>query len=115
MTEAEFVPSGFEAVFDAPAAAFHPDQRSHGRALGAPGKKEGEFAVADVATDEQATGPPRVIRLLIVSVIEVGQFQITLVMQAWSSHAVAMASTVPPARGILAQELNRCAELTPST
>ena len=52
MTEAELVFSDLEAVLDAPAVAFSPDQRGHGRALGAPSGEDGEFALADVTPDE---------------------------------------------------------------
>jgi len=63
MIEAELVLGSLEAALDAPMLAFHPDQRRHGRALGAPGREEGEFAVADATTDEQPTGPKRFVRL----------------------------------------------------
>lgn len=80
--EPELVLGGLEAVFDRPAMAFHRHQLFHGRALGAPGREEGQIAIGDVAADQEAARPFAGKGLAIFSAIQIGQFDIGPAMQA---------------------------------
>ena len=53
MIEAEFVFGSLKAVFDRPAVAFHGDEGLDVRASRAPGREEGEVAVADIPADQK--------------------------------------------------------------
>lgn len=55
--EAELVLGGLKAVFDRPAMSFDGDQLLDGRSGGTPGGEVGEFAIDDMASDQQAARP----------------------------------------------------------
>lgn len=57
MIEAKLFLGGLEAVFDRPAMAFAGDQDLDSDPGWAPCCEEGKVAVADIATDQKATGP----------------------------------------------------------
>src|ERR1700741_3855618 len=80
--KAELVLSGFEAVLDSSAMAFHRHQLLHGRVLGAPCGEEGQAAVGNVAADQK---PPRPFPGKVVVVftdVEIGQLEIGPVVPA---------------------------------
>ena len=83
MIETEFVLGGLEAVFDSPATAFHRDQFFRGRALGAPGGEERHSTIGNVAADQQPSRPLPGECAIVLRDIEVGEFQIGPVVQAW--------------------------------
>ena len=57
VVEAELVLGGLEAVFDCPAMTFDSNKGLDACAGRAPCREKGEIAIADVAADQQATGP----------------------------------------------------------
>jgi hypothetical protein len=57
VVEAELVLAGLEAVFDRPTMAFDCNKGLNAGAGRAPCREKCEIAVADVAADQQATGP----------------------------------------------------------
>ena len=87
--ETKFVFGGFEAIFDGPAAAFYCNQLLRRRAFRTPSGEEGEFAVPDVAADQQASRPGSCQRAVLVSSLEVGQFEIGPIIQPRPFGAVA--------------------------
>ncbi len=52
VVEAEFVLGGLEAILDRPAMAFHGDESLDVGSGRAPGREEGEVAIADGTTDQ---------------------------------------------------------------
>ena len=79
--EPEFVFRGLETVLDRPPMAFDGDQRFDGRCRRTPGGEEGQIAVGDATTDQQTTRPQSLIGAVGFFGFEVGQFEITPVMQ----------------------------------
>jgi hypothetical protein len=55
--QAQFIPDGFETVFDCPALAFDGNKRVDVRPGRTPACEESGIAVADIAADQQAPGP----------------------------------------------------------
>ena len=97
--EAEFVLGGLEAVFDGPATAFHRDQFFRGRALGAPCGEERHSTIGNVAADQQPSRPlPRECAVVLRD-IEVGEFEIGPVVQAWTLGPFTGRQTPPGALG----------------
>ena len=84
MIEPELVLGGFEAVLDRPSMAFDRDQRFNGCSRWAPGCEEGEVIIGDTTTDQQTARPHNPICIVELSGIEIGQFEITPVMQSRS-------------------------------
>jgi len=80
--KAKFVLSGFEAVLDSPAMAFHRHLPLHGGALGAPCGEEGQAAVGNVAPDQKASRrfPDKLV--VAFTGFEIGQFEIGPVVPA---------------------------------
>ena len=81
MIEAELVLGGLEAVFDRPSMAFDGDQRFNRCSGRAPGGEEGEVAVDNMTSDQQAARPQTVICAVELLTLEIGHFEITPVMQ----------------------------------
>ena len=79
--EAELVLGGLEAVFDRPSMAFDGDQRFNRCARRAPGGEEGEVAVGNATPDQQAACPQAVTCIVEWLALEIGQFEITPIMQ----------------------------------
>ena len=97
--EAKFVLGGLEAVFDGPATAFHRDQFFRGRALGAPCGEERHSTIGNVAADQQTSRPlPRQCAVVLRD-IEVGEFEIGPVVQAWTLGPFTGRQTPPSALG----------------
>lgn len=76
MIEAELVLGGLKAVFDRPAMSFNGDQLLDGSSGGTPGGEVGEFAVSDMAPDQQAARPQAVALLVELAGVEIGEFEV---------------------------------------
>ena len=79
--EPELVLGGFKAVLDRPSMAFDRDQRFDGGSGWTPSGKEGEVAIGDTTADQQATGPQTIICAVGLFGLQIGQFEITPIMQ----------------------------------
>jgi hypothetical protein len=81
--ETEFVLGGFEAVLNGPAMTFDRRELFQGRALGAPCGEEGKIAIGNIAADKKTPRPFSREGAVVFAGIEIGQFEIGPVMQAW--------------------------------
>jgi hypothetical protein len=90
MIKAQFVLAGLETVFDVPALPFHRDQRLDAGASRAPGGEVGALAISQTASDQQSAGPQSALRAVVFAGIEIGQFQIPLVL-----HSIRLRRTEP--------------------
>ena len=79
--EPELVFGGFKTVLDRPAMAFDRDQHFDGCSRWTPGGEEGEIAIGDTTTDQQTACPQTVICTVELLGLEIGQFEIALIMQ----------------------------------
>src|SRR5687768_17858855 len=80
---------GLERVLDRPALALHPHQRVDRRAGRAPGREERQTPIGEAAPDQQAARP-RTGEVLVVFVsLEIGEFEISPVIQACSLGTIA--------------------------
>src|SRR3982075_103418 len=79
--EPEFVFRGLETVLDRPPMAFDRHQRFDGCSRWTPGGEEGEIAIGDMTTDQQTARPQTLICAVEFFELEIGQFEITPVMQ----------------------------------
>src|SRR5262252_2040668 len=100
--KAELVLSGFEAVLDSPAMAFHRHQLLHGRALGAPCREEGQAAVGNVAADQKTPRPFPGKVVVVYSGVEIGQLKIGPVVPARTFGPFARRQAMP---GLLGKAL----------
>src|SRR5258708_3131057 len=82
--EPELVFRGFKAVLDRPSMAFDRHQRFDGRSRRAPGGEEGEIAIGDMTPDQQTARPQTIISTVELLGLEIGQFEITPIVQPWS-------------------------------
>ena len=103
-TKAELVLSGFEAVLDSPAMAFHRHQLLHGRALGAPCGEEGQAAVGNVAADQKTPRPFPGKVVVVYSGVEIGQLKIGPVVPARTFGPFAGRQAAP---GLLGKALSK--------
>ena len=76
MVESEFVLGCFKAVFDRPAMAFDGNERLNVSPGRAPCREESEIAVADIAADQETTGPKARFCLIIFVSFEIGELAI---------------------------------------
>src|ERR1700758_5594118 len=83
MIKAQFVLAGLETVFDVPALPFHRDQRLDAGASRAPGGEVGALAISQTASDQQAAGPQSALRAVVFAGIEIGQSQISPIIDPW--------------------------------
>lgn len=81
MIEPELVLRGLKAVLDRPPMAFDRHQRFDGCSRWTPSAEEGEIAIGDVTTDQQTSGPQTLICIAGFFDLEIGQFEITPVVQ----------------------------------
>ena len=81
MIEPELVFGGLKAVLDRPPMAFDRHQRFDGCSRWAPGGEEGEIAIGDMTTDQQTACPQTLICAVEFFALEIGQFEITPIMQ----------------------------------
>ena len=98
VVEAEFIPGGLEAVLDGPATSFHPDQGFDGRAGRTTGGEEGKVVTGDVAADQQASGPCPGCAIGIFVGLEVAEFEIGLVVEAFALGALTRRQTLTRSR-----------------
>lgn len=82
MIEAKLVLGGLKAVFDCPAMSFNGDQLLDGSSGRAPCGEVGEFAITDMASDQQATRPQAAALLIELAGVEIGEFEVGPIMQA---------------------------------
>lgn len=95
MIESELVLCGLEAVLDRPAVAFNGNERLDARPDRAPCGEECEITVADVAPDQQATGPKSRFRLPIFVGSEICEFAVGPVMRPCAFRALTGGKTLP--------------------
>src|ERR1700758_5241557 len=79
--EPELVFRGFKAVLDSPSMAFDRDQRFNGCSRWAPGGEEGKVIIGDATTDQETACPQTVICTVDLLCLEIGQFEITPIVQ----------------------------------
>src|SRR4030088_3251286 len=79
--EPELVFRGLKTVLDRPPMAFDRHQRFDGCSRWTPGGEEGEIAIGDMTTDQQTARPQTLICAVEFFELEIGQFEITPVMQ----------------------------------
>ena len=79
--EPELVFRGLKTVLDRPPMAFDRHQRFDGCSRWTPGGEEGEIAIGDTATDQQAARPQTIICAVELLGLEIGQFEIAPIMQ----------------------------------
>src|SRR5258708_952667 len=79
--EPELVFRGLKTVLDRPPMAFDRHQRFDGCSRWTPGGEEGEIAIGDVTTDQQTARPQSLICAVEFFDLEIGQFEITPIMQ----------------------------------
>src|SRR3982751_4446527 len=96
--EPEFVFRGFETVLDRPPMAFDRHQRFDGRSRWTPGGEEGEIAISDMATDQQTARPQTLICSVGFVDLEIGQLEITPVMQPRSFGSGSRRQSLPVER-----------------
>ena len=82
--EPELVFRGLKTVLDRPSMAFDRHQRFGGCSRWTPGGEEGEIAISDISTDQQTARPQTLMWAVEFFDIEIGQFEITPIMQPWS-------------------------------
>ncbi|OWK25954.1 hypothetical protein AJ87_48915 [Rhizobium yanglingense] len=75
--------------------AFHGNERLEARPGRAPCGEECEIAVADIAPDQEATGPKPRFRLVIFVGIEIGEFAVGPVMKPRAFGALTGGKTLP--------------------
>ena len=95
MIEPELVFRGFKAVLDRPSMAFDRDQRFDGGSGWTPGGEEGEVAIGDTTADQQTTGPQTIICAVGLFGLQIGQFEITPIMQPRSPGSSARRQAFP--------------------
>src|SRR5450755_1067118 len=79
--EPELVFRGLKTVLDRPPMAFDRHQRFDGCSRWTPGGEEGEVAIGDMTTDQQTARPQTLICAVEFFELEIGQFEITPVVQ----------------------------------
>src|ERR1700676_4875876 len=85
--EPELVFRGLKTVFDRPPMAFDRHQRFDGCSRWTPGGEEGEIAIGDLTTDQKTARPQSLIYGVEFFDLEIGQFEITPIMQPRSFGA----------------------------
>src|SRR6266446_5566587 len=79
--EPELVFRGLETVLDRPPMAFDRHQRFDGCSRWTPGAEEGEITIGDISTDQQTSRPKTMMCAVEFFGLEIGQFEITPVVQ----------------------------------
>src|SRR3979411_1999742 len=79
--EPELVFCGLKTVLDRPPMAFDRHQCFDGCSCWTPGGEEGEIAIGDTTTDQQTARPQTLICAVEFFGLEIGQFEITPIMQ----------------------------------
>src|SRR5712675_3170351 len=79
--EPELVFRSLKAVLDRPPMAFDRHQRFDGCSRWTPGAEEGEITIGDISTDQQTSRPKTMMCAVKFFDLEIGQFEITPIMQ----------------------------------
>ena len=79
--EPELVFRGLKTVLDRPPMAFDRHQRFDGCSRWTPGGEEGEIAIGEMTTDQKTARPQSLIYGIEFFDLEIGQFEITPIMQ----------------------------------
>src|ERR1700731_490649 len=93
--EPELVFRGLKTVLDRPPMAFDRHQRFDGCCRWTPGGEEGEIAIGDMTTDQQTARPQTLICAVEFFDLEIGQFEITPIMQPRSFGSSPCRQAVP--------------------
>lgn len=93
--EPELVLRGLKAVLDRPPMAFDLDQRFDRCSCRTPGGEEGEIVVGNMTTDQQTACPQTLTCVVGVFGLEIGQFEITPIMQSRSFGSGPCRQTFP--------------------
>src|SRR5438477_7378386 len=96
--EPELVFRSLKTVLDRPPMAFDRHQRFDGCSRWTPGGEEGEIAIGDMATDQQTARPQTLICSVGFFDLEIGQFEITPVMQPRSFGSGSRRQSLPVGR-----------------
>src|ERR1700730_11719827 len=96
--EPELVFRGLKAVLDRPPMAFDRHQRFDGCSRWTPGGEEGEITIGDISTDQQTSRPKTMICAVKFFDLEIGQFEITPIMQPRSFGSGPCRQAVPVRR-----------------
>jgi hypothetical protein len=99
VVEAQFGLRRLEGILDGPAMSLDGDEGLDRGARRAPGGEVGEFAVGDMAPDQQATRPDPLEAADVVVRLEVGEFEISPVVQARPLGALSGRETAPGGGG----------------
>ena len=95
MIEAKLVLGCLETVLDRPAVALHFDQRFDRRILRTPCGEEGEIAISDAPADQQAARPYAGGGVVMVTTIEVSQFETGPVMEPFAFGPLTRRQALP--------------------
>ena len=96
--EPELVLRGLKAVLDRPPMAFDRDQRFDRCSCRTPGGEEGEIAVGNMTTDQQTACPQTLTCAVGVFGLEIGQFEITPIVQPRSFGSGSRGQALPVGR-----------------
>src|SRR5665213_98444 len=107
--EPEFVFRGLKTILDRPPMAFDPYQRFDRRSRRTPGGEEGEIAIGDVTTDQETAGPQTLICAVEFFGLEIGQFDITPIMQPRSFGSSPCRQALPVGRALRPRDVFRLA------
>ena len=107
--EPELVFRGLKTVLDRPPMAFDRHQRFDGCSRWAPSGEEGEIAIGDMTTDQQAACPQTLICAVEFFGLKIGQFEITPIMQPRSFGSGPCRQTFPVGRAERPGDLRRLA------
>src|SRR3954452_11956392 len=99
MIKAELVLSGLERILDRPAVSLDLDQGLDRCAGRAPAGEIGELAVGDAAADQEAPRPQAGTLVVVLSGLEIGQFQVGPIIERPTLGPLAVRK-VPPQGGL---------------
>ena len=100
VVEPELVFGCLEAVLDRPAMALDVDQGLDRSPCRTPSGEVGEIAIGDITPDQQASCPKDLAVMVRLFAFEIGQFEVTPVMQSWSFGS-STGRQAPPVRSSL--------------
>ena len=95
MIKAKLVFCRLETVLDGPAAAFDADQFVDRGSRRSPGGEEGQVVICDGAADQKAARPKTGAAGIVFAGVEIGQFDISPVIEAMPLGAIARRQAFP--------------------
>ena len=95
MVESEFVFGGLKSVLDRPAVTLNLDQDFDGCSERTPGGEKGHIPIGDRAPDQQTPCPKAHERPVVFLRIEIGEFEISPVVEPRAFAPVAGGQTLP--------------------